>query len=281
MAELIKRQHIVPKVYLKRFCASNLTKGYLYAFSKNCYKLGGENYRIQKKSIAGVPYKDYYYDNKVIDGIYKETQAVEKSLSRNVDNKLGYIIKKIEKQLKRGELPNKDGIAELLELTAIQLFRTDQGKRWMEQNLGKITILSLVEFDIETSRGILLIETSLLTEVFKEIMHGYYITFLVNKSGYSFITSDNPVYTEKDLEKIYYPLTPEIGLYIRRPIKEQKRQKVRIKRIYKASEIKKYNRLQIAGAENWILSPINRLETIKKELQILEKEKKTRKVEKD
>lgn len=271
-SELIKRQHLVPQVYLKRFCASNLTKGHLYAFSKGCYNLGGDKYRIQKKSITGVPYKEYYYDNSEVDKIYKETQAVEKSLSRNVDNKLGYTIKQIEKTIKRGELPNEKQIAELLEFTAIQLFRTDQGKTWMEQNISKINIIDLIQFDIETSRGILLIETSLLTNIFKDVLKDYYITFLVNKSGYSFITSDNPVYTDKDMEKIYYPLTPELGLYIRKPVKNKKRQRIRMQKIYKASEVKKFNRLQIRGAENWILSPINMLETIKKELKILDKE---------
>lgn len=142
----------------------------------------------------------------------------------------------------------------------------------MEQNISKINIIDLIQFDIETSRGILLIETSLLTNIFKDVLKDYYITFLVNKSGYSFITSDNPVYTDKDMEKIYYPLTPELGLYIRKPVKNKKRQRIRMQKIYKASEVKKFNRLQIRGAENWILSPINMLETIKKELKILDKE---------
>ncbi|MDW7691494.1 DUF4238 domain-containing protein [Flammeovirgaceae bacterium SG7u.111] len=223
MMNKVKKQHFVPRFYLKRFTNNN---GKIFVFD------------IQTQSQFGttaenVAHKKFFYDYEPLDKIAGD-QSIEKALA-HMEGESALVLNKTIELLEKGNLheqTNKDK-AIIAEFIAIQQMRTSESRKRSEQlhteverqlkqkggadflkNSGFYSanhdpkfIQTINFFSPELEKGI------------KEYTDRYWI-YWDNQTKYNFYTSDNPVVGhihEKirfSAYEIFFPLTPRFGLSI-------------------------------------------------------------------
>lgn len=224
-----KRQHFVPRHYLKGFSILNGKKHFLYSYNK-------ENGKIFPANIKDIGHENYFYD-------ISENQEIEKSLS-DLESEFNIVLQKLIKNKDLSVLSTKEKKV-LSKFIALQHLRTKESRINLEQinkrlfNKIKDNIPNSDNLDVEIDKDELRdthVEIMFeLTDELSEIMLNEMSWKLcVNNTDTPFWTSDHPCvsYNELDPEshksnmglrckgfQLHFPLSDELLLILMAPIK--------------------------------------------------------------
>lgn len=127
-----KQQHVVPKVYLKNFCADTNTE--------QIYFLDKMNKRTGLTNIANVAKEKDFYS----DVLQEDRYAFEKYFSGGIEPKMGKLFKRIRSAAllcsDKTPLFNEEDRMLLSEIIVTQMLRTHSAKGFMREKMNAITI---------------------------------------------------------------------------------------------------------------------------------------------
>lgn len=213
----VKKQHYVPRLYLKNFSINER----IFSFDKNQNKTIATN-------IKDIATKNYFYDDQKLDKVTSE-QTYEKALS-DMEGIFDKYLQIFIQNLNSGYsgLSNIDFKSTISEFIAIQLFRTPSHNKhleylteilnkeinnWINKDSKIKKLIPNIDF-LENFGGNLENLNRSASLIFDKIWVIWH-----NNTRLKFITSDNPVvgFTEplKEGYEIYFPINPEysISLY--------------------------------------------------------------------
>ncbi|SDQ55221.1 Protein of unknown function [Pseudomonas sp. UC 17F4] len=196
-----KRQHFVPQAYLKGFSEVE-GEPFIWAYDKR------EGRRRKRDSVKAFGYLDYYYEQETESG-ERDSDSMEKTLSRTVDNELPSLIKKL--RITPGTTPNitdeeKGKLAYFIGLTLTRGPSFRDGINNLYSQIANIEISHLAQHDERLRKAL----SDNLTKVeakpwvslrpMLEVAHqvaqsilGKNWQFFQAADSVPFLTSDNPV----------------------------------------------------------------------------------------
>lgn len=218
-----KKQHYVPRFYLKGFCI-NGTEDQLFLYDK-------ESMKFTKTNIMNVAHENFFYD-------ITEEQIIEKTLSL-FESRFNIALKKVIEKESLDELTNEDKDV-LAKFIAVQYLRTKEVRVDLKQTaeavlnlVGKSNIPNFKEGDVEVVESSLTgVHLKIIFEsfnYFSELFKDKKWILNVNNSSTPYWTSDNPCAVHNDLEpepfrsnlgidskgfQLYFPLSSKLLLVL-------------------------------------------------------------------
>ncbi len=262
MAEITKKQHFIPRFYLKNFSDNGKT---MYRYDKSTGN-------IASVSINSVCYQDYLYEFKDENDNLLLCNFNENMLS-TYERRFSIALNSIKNKVENRSICNPYCFLTSKEkkslslFAAIQIYRSPDIIKEVEKGLDQIWGECLEK---NSSRNAALMAT---LPFYKQIseMDNYEIMSLsknlLNMSffiGYTnndvILTSDNPVIMSycnnpKDIDEVIFPLTSNLVLYMQKNEKSQKNSKNRL--CYMESSFVNYiNNATMSRCRRWFFSKV-------------------------
>ncbi|MEQ6169105.1 DUF4238 domain-containing protein [Ekhidna sp. MALMAid0563] len=220
----VKKQHFVPRFYLKHFTNS---KGKISAFDI-------QEQNSFSTTVEKVAHKRFFYDYEPLDNIAGQ-QLIEKTFAQ-YEGDSANLFRSIVSQLEKGDLSNHtpEQRAELAEYIILQQTRTVENRIVSEQMAKELerqviakgagqeffdsTGLRASNFDSKFLQLFALLNPEI-EERIRELCDRFWI-FWHNTTKHNFYTSDHPVvghiHEDRNLMayELYFPLTPKYAVSI-------------------------------------------------------------------